>query len=189
MKDTGFGEHFGYNKSHGNAYTCVQHTVERVGHIGINWSIVQYNTEHNSAGLYGAGPVEYLTEQNKQQNSDKEEGQHDCRAVSVGVNEQIEPEQNNAQKSAYNCAYKTVAAVEFGVVKCAAHTKNNAYAGKGWVAVDEQINQRAKQAGECSLEAAYSDGSIKTELVILFHIGDPSCCFSNTRLYHYDIIN
>ena len=78
-------------------------------------------------------------------------------ASPVGIEDQVNPVEPDAEETADNGAEQAVSAVELGVVHIRSHAEDGADTGKGRIAVQEKVNQGAERGGEGGFEVAQAD--------------------------------
>ena len=131
-----------HDKRHQNTYTGVKHTVQCIRDVSVHRSIEQDDAQDHAARLYTAYP-EHLAQHDEDHGTNK--GQRDQQPVvtTLGIEDQIETEQNDADQAADDGTKKAVTSVELGVLQITAHTENSSDAGECRTPVREKgVNQR-----------------------------------------------
>ena len=154
-------------QGHDHTHAGVQHAVEGVGDIIVRADGEQQQTEHHAAGLHRSHP-EDLGQDDENDHAYEQEGHQHQVIVPLGVEDQVNAVEGDAQKAADDGAKQAVAAMELGVVHVGAHAENGADTGKGRIPAQKIVDEGAERGGKGSLEVtqSYMDGGL---LIGFFH--------------------
>ena len=127
-----------------HTHTCVQNAGQGVGDIAFHRLVEKQDAQHHAAGVDSARPVKAGGQDDQQNHTYKQKGQHQRVVTAIGIDLNIQTEKTHSQKAADDGAEQTVAAVEDGVLHILAGAEDGTDAGKGGVAVNQKINQRTE---------------------------------------------
>ena len=141
-------------QSNSHAYAGIDDAAEGIAYVGIHRSVEQQDAKHNAAGLHSAGPLKGKAHQNQRDNADKKEQKQWKMDAAFRIEHNVQAKQRHAQHTADQRAEKAVSAIAPGVFHIVADAENGSDAGKGGVAVDNEIDQRNKGSRQCGFDVS-----------------------------------
>ena len=128
--------------------------------------------------------MEGLAHQDQCHHAREQEQQHGQVLAAIRIEDDVQPEEDHAQHAADDGAEKAVAAVQPGVVHVAAHAEDRADAGKGGVAVHQEVQQCAQGCRQGRFDVALAHVQVKVILAQIHADASFAMIFDKHEVYY-----